>query len=229
MIIKILNLLLPIINGFFDFEKISKKQNYWNDSKLANSRTKKIGSGRAQQIVSQIPVSAEINFSKPLGDIEHRVTSPYGWRKLNIDGKQSKQFHIGVDIGGENEVIAIEDCLVQRVLGKDSQHPVRFKKEKGTWIDLIKSEKIPAGRAWTPYIILVGTNTKAIYKYKHVHSNKRPGSAVLSGEKLGISGNLGYSMGAHLHLEIYPFDERTNSNPKPVDPIKWLKEQGLEV
>ena len=49
------------------------------------------------------------------------------------------------------------------------------------------------------------------------------GDEVESGQVVGAVGNTGVSTGSHLHLEIHP------DGNGPVDPLPWLKAQGLEV
>ena len=102
----------------------------------------------------------------------------------------------------------------------DSKYPVRFEQKDGTWVDLIKSEEIPKGRAWTPYLILKGKHTGIEYKYKHVDPSVEVGDEVEAGTQIGRSGNFGYSMGGHLHFEVW-------QKGKTCDPVVFLKSKEL--
>lgn len=222
---QILNFLYPLIKKFLNFEKLKTKQNYWNDSGTASSVTKTISKEEVLDSVSRIVTEREPILFPPVKN--PHITSPFGWRTLNLDGKPSKQFHLGIDLGGYNDVIAPEDCVIKSVLGKDKEYPVRFVWENNTWKDRIKSGEIPAGRAWTPYIIAVGVHTKNQYKFKHTDAGKTKGQKIQAGEVIGKTGNFGYSLGAHLHFEVWPFDEKSQSWKEPIDPEKFLTEKGL--
>jgi murein DD-endopeptidase MepM/ murein hydrolase activator NlpD len=208
--IKLLNALLPLITPFLNYKKIEKKSNGWNNSEIAESQTNIL-----QKKPEIVPTSCEdkVIFYKPVR--VERITSPYGFRTLNIDGKKTKQFHLGVDFGGNVPIYAVEDSIITRVLSPDYQFPVRFKYTNKTWVDLIKAEKIPPGRAWTPYVILKGIHTGVEYKYKHVFSHLKIGEKILAGAVIGNSGNFGYSMGGHLHFEVWV-------KGKAADPIQYL-------
>ncbi|MDI7187105.1 M23 family metallopeptidase [Leptospira santarosai] len=207
---------------FLDFDAIQKKQNYWNDSFLSEFKTERIGS---EAIRTTLPPVLEPVFVCPV-DGPH-MTSPFGWRTLNINGKPSKQFHLGIDLGGIKDIQAPEDCVIKTVLKRDETYPVRFRYENGTWVDLISTKKIPKNRAWTPYVIAVGVHTKNQYKFKHVDSKVSVGQKLKAGMIIGRSGNLGYSMGSHLHFEVWPWNETKRSWSEPMDPAKFLKSKNL--
>lgn len=190
---------------FLNFESIQKKQNYWNNSPLAELETERIGSEAVKASLLVFPPVLEPVFVCPVD--EPHITSPFGPRTLNINGKPSRQFHLGIDLGGEREIKIPEDCIIKTVLKRDEKYPVRFHYENGTWVDLISTKKIPKIRAWTPYVIAVGVHTKNQYKFKHVDSVVSAGQEVKAGMTIGRSGNLGYSMGAHLHFEVWPWNE----------------------
>uniref|UniRef100_UPI000773AE55 hypothetical protein n=1 Tax=Leptospira interrogans TaxID=173 RepID=UPI000773AE55 len=153
---------------FLNFEEIQKKQNYWNASFLSRLSTSKMNTAAVNVKLSVMPPVLDPVFVCPVD--EPHITSPFGPRTLNINGNPSKQFHLGIDLGGEREIKIPEDCIIKTVLKRDEKHPVRFRYENGTWVDLISTKKIPKGRAWTPYIIAVGVHTKNQYKFKHVDS-----------------------------------------------------------
>ncbi|EQA69628.1 M23 family metallopeptidase [Leptospira noguchii] len=209
---------------FLDFDAIQKTQHYWNDSTLSKAKTNRIGSEAS--LPTFPPVFGPV-FVCPVD--EPHITSPFGWRILSINGKPSRQFHLGIDLGGERKIKIPEDCIIKTVLKKDEKYPVRFRYdyESGTWMDLISKNKIPKGRAWTPYIIAVGIHTRNQYKFKHVDSIVSEGQNVKAGMIIGRSGNLGYSMGPHLHFEVWPWNKKEQSWPKPMDPAKFLKSKNL--
>ncbi|EMK22387.1 M23 family metallopeptidase [Leptospira kirschneri] len=210
---------------FLNFERIKEKQNYWNESVLSQVKTNRIGSDAVLASLVTFPSVVEQTFFCPVD--EPHITSAFGWRTLNINGKGSRQFHLGIDLGGERDVKLPEDCIIKTILAKDEDYPVRFKYENGTWIDLISTKKIPKDRAWTPFVIAVGVHTKNQYKFKHVDPHVSVGQNLKAGMTIGRSGNLGYSMGPHLHFEVWPWNEKKQSWPDPMDPAKFLKSKNL--
>lgn len=191
MILQILNLLIPLVRKFLNLKAIQTNQNYWNKSLVAIDNTKKISREEAFDTISDIPVQRIPIFRLPVSN--PHITSPYGYRYLNIDGKKSKQFHLGIDLGGYNDVFAPEDCVIETVLGRDRKYPVKFRWEKNTWVNLVKSGEVPEDRAWTPYVLAIGVHTKNRYKLKHTDPRVKKGDKVSAGDLIGKSGNYGYS------------------------------------
>ncbi|WP_017860425.1 M23 family metallopeptidase [Leptospira interrogans] len=210
---------------FMNFKSIQREQNYWNASFLSRLGTSKMNTAEVNVKLSVMPPVLDPVFVCPVD--EPHITSPFGPRTLNINGKPSKQFHLGIDLGGEREIKIPEDCIIKTVLKRDEVYPVRFRYENGTWVDLISTKQIHRDRAWTPYMIAVGVFTKNQYKFKHVDSYVSIGQNVKVGTVIGRSGNLGYSMGPHLHFEVWPWNEKKQSWPTPMDPAKFLKSKNL--
>lgn len=202
---KFLNFLLPLVNGFLNHKKLEQKSNGWNQSPIAEKKTETLQETKPE----------DARFFHPARIASARVTSPYGIRTLNIDGKSVRQFHMGVDFGGTGPVYAVEDCIVTKALVHDKEFPARFEHRDGTWVDLIKSKEIPKDRAWTPYIIIKGKHTGNEYKYKHTEPSVNVGDEIVAGDQIGRSGNYGYSMGAHLHFEVWV-------KGKTCDPVVFL-------
>ncbi|MDI7227957.1 M23 family metallopeptidase [Leptospira santarosai] len=225
MILQILNLLIPLIRKFINLKAVQTKQNYWNESSIAVANTKKISREETFDSITKIPVQRDPIFCLPVSN--PHITSRYGWRFLNIDGKKSKQFHLGIDLGGFNDVLAPEDLVIKTVLGRDRKYPVKFRWEKNTWVNLVKSGEVPEDRAWTPFVLAVGVHTKNLYKFKHTDPKVKKGDTVSAGDLIGKSGNYGYSLGAHLHFEVWPWDEKARDWKKETDPEKFLKDKGL--
>ncbi|EKO53562.1 hypothetical protein LEP1GSC131_0925 [Leptospira kirschneri str. 200802841] len=176
MILQILNLLIPLVRKFLNEKAIQTNQNYWNVSSVAVGSTKEISREEVFNSISKIPVQRDPIFHLPVST--PHITSPYGWRYLNIDGKKSKQFHLGIDLGGYNDVFAPEDCVIESVLGRDRKYPVKFRWEKNTWVNLVKSGEVPQDRAWTPYVLAIGVHTKNRYKFKHTDPRVKKGDKV---------------------------------------------------
>ncbi|WP_061278265.1 M23 family metallopeptidase [Leptospira interrogans] len=226
IISKLLNIIpYSVQSKVLNFPKIKRSQNYWNSSLAAVLQTQTIPDQSVLKRIDSTDKKEEALFFSPLEN--PKITSHFGWRNLNINGKASRQFHLGVDLVSENKnVFAPEECVIRSVLGRDEKHPVRFKYQNGTWIDLLENGKIPKGRAWTPYVIAVGIDSKNLYKFKHIDPCVAVGETLQAGDQIGSYDNLGYSMGAHLHFEIWLWDEKRQDWKKsPIDPEKFLKEK----
>lgn len=224
---------------------VLQQQNYWNDP-IAETFAKNISSievlQTANRKVEEAPVEGKhFNLRFP-ANTPWRITSPYGPRTLTIDGKKVKQTHIGIDVNGARDLFTPEDVIIKKILPLDVKYPNRFIKDpKKGYLDGIKAGKIPAGRAWTPYIIAMGIHTKTLYKFKHcVVKGKKydVGSELYCDTLFCVSGDFGYSLGPHLHFETYQFNpvvtlskiDGTKTNwPKPMDPLLYYQEYGMRV
>lgn len=199
--------------------KDQQEQNYWNPEEV-EEKAESINRSPNKEVINDAlnkvyaeekanPSTPQI-LNSPVKGRDRRVTSPYGERKL--PGQPTK-FHIGCDYGAaEGDIaIAVEDCIVLKILDYDKKYPVRFKKnKKGVWENIA-----PADRAWTPYVNVKSLrNPQLEFHYKHVRPGVKPGDVVKRGEKIGVCGNLGYSMGSHLHFEVWVKGNHT-------DPQKW--------
>lgn len=206
------------LEKFADPKKILESQNYWNrdDSKA------KVLIGA--NIIAEKSAKPEMVDPDRWPVTAPRMTSRYGWRTLNINGKSIRQFHTGIDLGGVNNVYCVEDVIVKKTLSSDKKYPCRFEwdAKKKTWIDLIKSGRIPADRSWTPYIICIGLKTNAEYWHYHIEPAVSTGQILGPGTLLGKTGNFGYTMGPHLHWEV-------QVRGKAVDPIEFMKKFKIEM
>lgn len=156
--------------------------------------------------------------------IQH-VTSSYGWRIL----RGQRNWHNGTDYTGRNETAyAPCDVIVSKVLLPDKEYPVVFEYNPKIYkFDYIKG--IPKGRAWTPYVIATcAFNPNIRFVYKHVDSLVEVGDYVDIGYPVAKIGNLGYSMGPHLHFEVHI---RANENAKwySTDPHKFIPKKIAEM
>ncbi len=117
-----------------------------------------------------------------------KLTSPYGYRVL--EGK--KQFHSGYDlvgVGSYDVVCAVAGKVIRSRIVTDESNP--------TW-------------QWGNYVCVRGTDGLDYY-YCHLKSRAvTEGQIVNVGDKLGVMGNTGYSLGAHLHFEVRRGNEKIN-------------------
>ena len=114
-------------------------------------------------------ISSYPSITYPLKSI--KVTSPYGYRRDPITGKQS--WHNGLDLRAKNEpAYAMMDGIVEKV-GYDNR--------SGNYVTL--------------------RHGKFYISYCHLSSIiVRKGESVFPGIIVGVTGNTGRSTGSHLHL-----------------------------
>lgn len=121
------------------------------------------------------------------GDIV--VTSPYGNRSLY----GSNGFHSGLDMYSKStkEIVSVSDGTV-------------------LWSQMVTDKNNPTWQ-WGNYVAVNGVDGNTVY---YCHLEKRSvtsGQRVRAGDVIGIMGNTGYSLGAHLHFEVRP-GNRTSTN-----------------
>jgi murein DD-endopeptidase MepM/ murein hydrolase activator NlpD len=141
----------------------------------------------------------------------HVVTSPYGYRILN--GKT--ELHEGIDYvsGADNRVVAIGDSKVNTDMD-DYDHAKRWKDRRHS-----------VGN----YVILDVVINGVLYHFRYCHLIENyvsPGQEVKMGEVIGIYGDVGYSFGAHLHIDCYNADWTGKLDPTPII-LAGLKESGI--
>lgn len=123
-----------------------------------------------------------------------KLTSPYGSRTLN--GKTD--FHSGYDLVG----VGTAD-VTAAVGGKVVVSRIITDKSNLTW-------------QWGNYVCILGDDGRYYY-YCHLASRAvGKGDTVKVGDKLGVMGNTGYSLGAHLHFEVREKDGKTTVNPETI-------------
>lgn len=150
--------------------------------------TKKVSSKQDVQ-----PTPGVTRICRPVVE-PHRITSPYGWRKLKgRNGKVSQQMHEGIDYvsdSGSIDVLAIADGIV--VLDQDDYDPAK------RWTD----RKHSAGNM---LIVCHNLHGKQYYvRYLHLGKNTvSKGEKVERGQKIGEYGDHGFSFGPHLHVDMY--------------------------
>lgn len=112
----------------------------------------------------------------------YRVTSPFGWRKSPISGKQ--EFHTGIDLVKYHKAPIYAFC--------DG--------------DVIHAKEGVTGSGFGGYGITVAIRcpqTGHLHCYAHLDSVLvKVGQSVRKGQLIGNQGNTGQSTGSHLHYEI---------------------------
>lgn len=232
-----------VVDVVFQPINVLQQQNYWNDlaaeAKAKNVPAQDVINAAIEKMKTAPFEGRHFNMRFPAKD-PWRITSPYGERILTIDGKKVKQMHIGIDVNGARDIFTPEDVIIKKILPLDSKYPNRFIKDpKKGYIDGIKAGKIPKGRAWTPYILAMGIHTRTLYKFKHcVVKGKKydVGDEIYCDTLFCASGDFGYSMGPHLHLETWVYSEipvyskyesvKTHW-PKPTNPKTYFEEYGV--
>lgn len=119
----------------------------------------------------------------------HRVTSGYGPRVLN----GVNQFHDGIDYihkYGDNTVLAMDPGVV--TYDQDNYD------DSKRWTD-------PKHSAGNMLIIKHDINGENFYiRYLHLQNNYvAVGDVVEEGQEIGQYSDVGYSFGAHLHIDMY--------------------------
>jgi murein DD-endopeptidase MepM/ murein hydrolase activator NlpD len=225
LLVTLMNFLWPLLKGVFSKTALLRNQNGWNTQE-SEDRAKKISK---EEVLQKVGKKAEepTSLTWPTKRVPIVVTSNFGWRILKPNGVEKRVWHAGVDFRSFDnpDIIACEDAVVKKVVVPDTQYPVRFQRVNGVW-----KEIAPKDRAWTPYLVLIGKKSNNMYVYRHVSviPSLKPGDSVTCGQVLGRTGNLGYSMGEHLHFEVYDFDERNQTWKSPEDPLKFFKKAGLK-
>lgn len=151
-----------------------------------------------------------------------KVTSPYGWRTLEIHGQKRRQFHNGIDLRSWNLpkgnkpgfIYAVESGVVAEVLQPDREFPAVLNAD-GTRIP------VPEGRGWTPYLLLRADSGR-VWVYRHVRPIIGLGVRVVAASVIAETDrNYGFSNGIHLHLECWV-------DGKNVDPLPILEGFGFK-
>lgn len=127
----------------------------------------------------------------PFKSDEFRITSIYGDRVMN----GVKSFHSGLDLVG---IGSTQVCAVMS--GKVVVSQIITDKKNKTW-------------EWGNYICIYGDDGHYYYYCHLATRNVVVGAKVTKGQIIGIMGNTGYSLGAHLHLEIRDKNGTTTINP----------------
>ncbi len=135
-----------------------------------------------------------INRRIPFGG-EYKITSPYGERVLNDE----VQNHKGIDLVGVDDV-NVYACLGGEVVTS----AIITDKSNLTW-------------QWGNYVCIKAEDGTYHY-YCHLKSRKvKKGDRVSAGDEIGVMGNTGYSLGAHLHFEV-----RENDRKTPINTAEYL-------
>lgn len=209
-----MSFLSKVISAVQSFHNQST-QNWYNQGEESKSARERVQSDEFKSVIDHIKAAAGPVVPTPLWCypiVLVRVTSPYGWRKL----MGRRVWHNGVDYSGSNTyALAPTECVIKTVLAPDKEYPVKFKyNERSNQFELIRG--IPEGRAWTPYVIAEAVHEKVRFGFKHVDPLVKPGDHLVAGQNVAKIGNFGYSMGAHLHFEVYLPSGNTWKETNPV-------------
>ena len=124
------------------------------------------------------------------------ITSAYGWRDLNNDGKQ--EYHSGVDIVREGYRC---DYIVAHSDGKI----VNFQDGLGN---------MKGSNSYGNYVkIDHGNGYYTLYAHMRKGLSVKNGQTVKAGQRLGYMGDSGNAYGAHLHFEVWEGGNRINPTP----------------
>ena len=123
----------------------------------------------------------------------HRITSAYGYRDLNGDGKL--EYHGGVDIvkyySSLDYIVAHSDGkVIICVDGKGNDT------KNGGYGNYVKLDH--------------GNGYYTLYAHMRKGLNVKNGQTVKKGTRLGYMGDSGQAFGAHLHFEVWEGNERIN-------------------
>lgn len=195
----IASVIREVLDFFYSF--LERQQNHWNDratEKYAEKVSKKVV---AQQVGSASLGKPRLTWPvvyRPSGEKMPKVTSHFGWRTLP---NSKRNYHNGTDYKTRfTEGIAVEDCIVKKILQPDSKYPAthKYKGKARGW-----QRVAPQGRAWTPYVIVVGIHSGRTYVYKHIKPRRKlkVGMQLSMGVILGRFGNYGFTFGPHCHFE----------------------------
>lgn len=138
------------------------------------------------------------------------VTSPYGWRTL----KGKPQFHDGIDFVNKDR----KDTIVFAIWDGEVCLDVDYYDESKRWTD---------GRhSGGNFVILKHIIDGKLYYTRYMHIDKNTvtkDQKIRKGQTLGHYADVGFSYGAHLHLDMYDYKW------KKIDPTPVLRQYGLEV
>jgi murein DD-endopeptidase MepM/ murein hydrolase activator NlpD len=143
------------------------------------------------------------------------VTSNYGPRVLN--GRQD--FHAGIDFvegeqGAAGPHIVYSVGAGEVVYDKDNYDDAR-------WKAMMASGNITDWADSGGNMVIVKTDVPGLgarfVRYLHLRTNSvAAGQRVEAGQPIGMYDDVGYSYGAHLHLDVMPLDWSRFEDPRPV-------------
>lgn len=141
----------------------------------------------------------DVKYSPIEGKTELKYSSPFGPRKLKINGKIYDKYHNGIDITTLGNIVAFEDGIVTAV--RNTIKGYDEKNGSGNYVTISHGNG-----NYTTYCHM---------DYGSVCVNK--GDRVVKGQKLGtdIKKTTGFSTGLHLHFGL-------KVNNQFVDPIPYL-------
>ena len=135
-----------------------------------------------------------------------RVTSPYGYRSINVPGATS--WHSGIDLGAD-----------KRLYGGADGGPVLAVAD-----GVVQNSYFNSSRGW---VIILDHGRGFLTLYQHLLRKGLPvGVTVRAGQEIARMGSTGASSGNHLHFEIIIGGKREDPLPHLLNMRKG--EQGME-
>lgn len=128
-------------------------------------------------------------------------TSPFGYRVHPITG--ATKFHYGQDVASSSGRSAIGAVAAGRVVS------VGFQSSFGNYVEVSHSNGVTSF-------------------YAHLtRATVSNGATVVAGQQIAVEGETGGVTGPHLHLEIRPAGERSQSST--YDPVRYLAARGVDL
>lgn len=146
------------------------------------------------------------------------VLRKFGWQRSGDSWKVSAG--VLIPCADNDDILAVEDCAVQSMLPPDARYPVLYVKVGQVW----QRHDIPEGRAWTPFVVAIGTHTFTCYRYIGVDPQFKAGAYRRAGERIAKGGRYGETKENGFVFEVWPYDEKKGW-AYPVDPLEFLRQR----
>lgn len=143
-----------------------------------------------EDIVNMSSISEGGDIMYPIKTDKLVMTSGYGKRTYTYNGKKITDFHNGIDLVGGDEIVAVADGVVIKVVNKGSKG--------GTMCQIRIKHK---------------DYETAYYHNKSGSAKVKVGDYVKKGQVIALVGSTGKVTGKHLHFQIDKGSNSTSINP----------------